>query len=122
MNDVLLPIEEGRDASAAVRRAIALNREAPVRVHLLNVRTPLPSYVARFIPPDVFKAEVDRHINDLASSQRLPGVEDIRVPGQGRAGRRKERERNGVPLSAALVAQVDEVAKSLGIVPLSARS
>jgi L-2-hydroxycarboxylate dehydrogenase (NAD+) len=77
--------------------------------------------VARFISPDVFKAEVDRHINDLASSQRLPGVEDIRVPGQGRVARRQEREQNGVPLSSALVAQLDEVAKSLGIIALGAR-
>ena len=40
---------------------------------------------------------------------------------QGRVARRIEREQNGVPLTATLVAQVDEVAKSLGIVPLSAR-
>jgi L-2-hydroxycarboxylate dehydrogenase (NAD+) len=78
--------------------------------------------VARFIPPDLFKAEVDRHIRDLASSKRLPGVDEIRVPGQGRLARRREREHNGVPLNATLVAQVDEVAKSLGITPLSARS
>jgi LDH2 family malate/lactate/ureidoglycolate dehydrogenase len=52
----------------------------------------------------------------------LPGVEDIRVPGQGRVVRRTEREKNGVPLTAAVVAQVDEVAKSLGITPLSARA
>jgi len=78
--------------------------------------------VARFVPPDLFKAEVDRHIGDLASSQRLPGVDEIRVPGQGRVARRKEREMNGVPLNATLVAQVDDVAKSLGITPLSARS
>src|SRR5215510_8909672 len=78
--------------------------------------------VARFLPLDGFKAEVDRHIRELASSQRLPGVGEIRVPGQGRAARRKERERDGVPLSAALVTQVDDVAKSLGITPLSARS
>jgi L-2-hydroxycarboxylate dehydrogenase (NAD+) len=78
--------------------------------------------VGRFIPPDLFKAEVDRHIGDLASSQRLPGVDEIRVPGQGRVARRKEREQTGVPLNATLVAQVDEVAKSLGIIPLSARS
>jgi L-2-hydroxycarboxylate dehydrogenase (NAD+) len=78
--------------------------------------------IARFISPEIFKAEVDRHINDLASSRRLPGVHEIRVPGQGRAARRQERERDGVPLSAALIVQVDEVAKSLGIVPLSARS
>jgi LDH2 family malate/lactate/ureidoglycolate dehydrogenase len=44
------------------------------------------------------------------------------VPGQGRLARRQERERDGVPLNAALVAQVDEVAKSLGITPLGARS
>jgi len=77
--------------------------------------------VARFIPPEVFKAEVDRHIRDLASSKRLPGVDEIRVPGQGRLARRREREQNGVPLNTTLVAQVDEVAKSLGVTPLSAR-
>jgi L-2-hydroxycarboxylate dehydrogenase (NAD+) len=78
--------------------------------------------VARFLPLDVFKAEVDRHIRDLASSQRLPGVDEVRVPGQGRMARREEREKSGIPVSAALVSQVDEVAKSLGITPLSARS
>ena len=37
-------------------------------------------------PPDLFKAEVDRHIRDLNASRRLPGVEEIRVPGQGSVG------------------------------------
>jgi LDH2 family malate/lactate/ureidoglycolate dehydrogenase len=78
--------------------------------------------VARFVSPEVFKAEVDRHIRDLAASQRLPGVDEIRVPGQGRAARRKEREQSGVPLAGTLLAQVDEVARSLGIRPLSARA
>ena len=78
--------------------------------------------VERFVPLDVFKAEVDRHIRDLASSRRLPGVDEIRVPGQGRLARRQERETHGVPLSTALIAQVDEVAKSLAITPLSARA
>jgi L-2-hydroxycarboxylate dehydrogenase (NAD+) len=78
--------------------------------------------VARFVPPEVFKAEVDRHIRDLASSRRLPGSDEIRVPGMGRAARRTEREKNGVPLPATLLAQVDEVAKSLNITPLSARA
>jgi L-2-hydroxycarboxylate dehydrogenase (NAD+) len=78
--------------------------------------------VARFVPPDVFKAEVDRHIRELASSRRLPGSGEIRVPGTGRAARKAEREKNGVPLHATLLAQVDEVAKSLNITPLSARA
>src|SRR5262249_40581650 len=37
--------------------------------------------VARFVPPEVFRAEADRHIRDLASSRRLPGSDEIRVPG-----------------------------------------
>jgi LDH2 family malate/lactate/ureidoglycolate dehydrogenase len=78
--------------------------------------------VARFIAPDLFKAEVDRHVRDLAASRRLPDVDEIRVPGQGRVVRRKEREQNGVPLSPTLVAQADEVAKSLSVAPLSARA
>jgi L-2-hydroxycarboxylate dehydrogenase (NAD+) len=78
--------------------------------------------VARFLPLDAFKAEVDRHVGDLTGSARLPGVEEIRVPGQGRLARRQERVRDGVPLNAALVAQVDDVARSLGITPLGARS
>jgi L-2-hydroxycarboxylate dehydrogenase (NAD+) len=78
--------------------------------------------VGRFIPPEAFKAEVDRHIRNLNASRRLPGVDEIRVPGQGRVARRREREANGVPLSATLVVQVDKVATSLGVAPLSARS
>ena len=78
--------------------------------------------VARFLSPELFKAEVDRHIRDLNASRRLPGVDAIRVPGQGRAARRNERKTNGIPLNAAVVAQVDEVARSLGIAPLGARS
>jgi LDH2 family malate/lactate/ureidoglycolate dehydrogenase len=77
--------------------------------------------VARFIAPELFKAEVDRHVGDLNNSRRLPGVDEIRVPGQGRVARRRERAANGVPLSPTLIAQVDEVAKSLGVAPLSAR-
>jgi LDH2 family malate/lactate/ureidoglycolate dehydrogenase len=78
--------------------------------------------VARFVPPDLFKAEVDRHIRELTGSRRLPGVDGIRMPGQGRVARRAEREQNGVPLHPTLVAQVDAVAKSLGVALLSSRS
>jgi LDH2 family malate/lactate/ureidoglycolate dehydrogenase len=78
--------------------------------------------IARFLSPDAFKAEIDRHVRELASSRPLPAGEAVRVPGQGRQARRQEREINGVPLSAALLAQVDEVANSLAIAPLGARA
>jgi nucleotide-binding universal stress UspA family protein len=50
MMSLLIPIEEGRDPGPAIAHAVALGRQEPVRVYLVNVRTPLPSYVARFIP------------------------------------------------------------------------
>jgi L-2-hydroxycarboxylate dehydrogenase (NAD+) len=78
--------------------------------------------VARFLPLDAFKVEIDRHIHDLTSSKKLPGVDEIRVPGQGREARRAERQKNGVPLAPGLIKQVDELAKTLNITPLSARA
>jgi len=77
--------------------------------------------VSRFVPLDAFKAEMDRHISDLASSKPLPGVDEIRIPGQGRLVRRADRQKNGVPLAAALLKQVDEVATTLSIKPLTER-
>jgi LDH2 family malate/lactate/ureidoglycolate dehydrogenase len=77
--------------------------------------------VARFLPPDEFKKEMDRHIRDLRASQRLPGVDAIRVPGGERGKRIAERTRDGILLPAALRKQLDEVASQLGVTPLGAR-
>jgi LDH2 family malate/lactate/ureidoglycolate dehydrogenase len=77
--------------------------------------------VARFRPLDEFTEEIGRHLSDLASSKRLPGFDEIRIPGQGRAARRDNRIKNGVPLSETLLKQVDETARSLGVVPLMER-
>ena len=81
-------------AAQPARRSAATSAISPRRpASELNVGQFVVALdVARFLPPEVFKAEVDRHIRDLASSQRLPGVDEIRVPGQGRVARRKERE------------------------------
>ena len=77
--------------------------------------------VARFRPLDEFTEEIGRHLGDLASSKRLPGFDQIHIPGQGRAARRVDRIRNGVPLSETLLIQVDETARLLGIKPLAGR-
>ena len=78
--------------------------------------------VTRFLPLGVFKSEIDRHIRDLAGSKKLPGVDEIRIPGQGRIARRAERQAKGVPLSPVLLKQLDDMATSLKITPLTARS
>jgi LDH2 family malate/lactate/ureidoglycolate dehydrogenase len=61
-------------------------------------------------------------VHDLASSKKLPGVDEIRIPGQGRVVRRADREKNGVPLAQSLLKQVDEMAAGLSITPLTART
>src|SRR3954451_11058935 len=78
--------------------------------------------IRRFLPLADYKAEVDRHIRELKGSKRLPGVEEIRMPGERRLACRNDRLRNGVPLSAALVAQLDKLAKDLGIEKLQSRA
>jgi LDH2 family malate/lactate/ureidoglycolate dehydrogenase len=71
--------------------------------------------VARFVGLDVFKAQADRHFASLRASKRLPGVDSIRLPGDRRRECRAERLRDGVPVPAALLAQLDAVADELGV-------
>lgn len=77
--------------------------------------------VGRFLDPATFQAEVARHLEDLRSSARLPGVERIRLPGDARAERRRDRTAHGVPLAAPLLAQLDRLAAEAGVAALSAR-
>jgi LDH2 family malate/lactate/ureidoglycolate dehydrogenase len=77
--------------------------------------------VARFLPLDAYKAEIDRHIRELKASQRLPGVDTIRMPGERRRQCRAERTRAGVPLARPLLTQLDKLAAELSIKPLDAR-
>src|SRR5215470_6614782 len=77
--------------------------------------------IARFVPLTTFVAETDRHLADLRASRRLPGVDRIRLPGDRRGACRTERLRNGVPLPAALLAQLDQLAAQLAVRPLRKR-
>ena len=74
--------------------------------------------VSRFLPLDSFRAHVDQLIDDVHASARAPGVDRILVPGELEAERRAERLAHGIPLDAALVAELDEIAGSLDCPPL----
>jgi LDH2 family malate/lactate/ureidoglycolate dehydrogenase len=78
--------------------------------------------IPRFIPLDTFMAEVDRHLADLRASQRLPGVEAIRLPGDRRRAIRAERLRDGVPVPAMLMVELDRLAGELGVARLHQRA
>jgi L-2-hydroxycarboxylate dehydrogenase (NAD+) len=77
--------------------------------------------IARFVPLATFTAEVDRHVKDFRQSKRLPGVDEIRLPGDRRAQCREERLRDGVPIAPALLAQLDKLAAELKIKSLRKR-
>src|SRR5205823_3719824 len=75
--------------------------------------------LARFLPLDVFKQEVDRHARDLRASRRLPGVEAIYLPGEQRHARIQQHRAQGIPLPAPLVAELDRLAASVGVAALA---
>jgi LDH2 family malate/lactate/ureidoglycolate dehydrogenase len=77
--------------------------------------------IARFVPLAIFVAETDRHLADLRASKRLPGVDRIRLPGDRRRACRSARLRDGIPLPAVLLAQLDKLAEGLGVTALRER-
>jgi LDH2 family malate/lactate/ureidoglycolate dehydrogenase len=75
--------------------------------------------VAAFQPVAEFKRQVDVLIRDLRNSQRLPGVDRIRLPGDGSRAARADRETRGVPLPPPLAASLSQLAAELKIAPLA---
>ena len=74
--------------------------------------------VSRFLPLAEFRARVDALVRDVRSCAPAEGVERVLVPGELEARRRAERLRSGVPLSSALLEQLDAIGRELGVPPL----
>ena len=58
-------------------------------------------------------------VNDLKNSSTLPGVKEIRVPGEGAAKKMVERMASGIPVAPELLEALNTCAKECGIAPLS---
>jgi len=71
--------------------------------------------VAAFQPVAEFKKNVDVLVRDIRKSERLPGVDRIRLPGEGSQAARADRAKNGIPLPAQLVASLNQLAAELKI-------
>jgi LDH2 family malate/lactate/ureidoglycolate dehydrogenase len=71
--------------------------------------------VEAFQPFAEFTRSVDALARDLRASRRLPGVERIRLPGDGARAAREDRLVNGIPLPAALRESLDQLAAELKI-------
>ena len=77
--------------------------------------------VDRFLPAGMFKAAIDRHLRDLKSAEKLPGVDAVRLPGEQRLKRRTERLRDGVPVYPEVIELLDRLADELKVAPLRKR-
>jgi L-2-hydroxycarboxylate dehydrogenase (NAD+) len=58
---------------------------------------------------------VDKLVRELRASERMPGVERIWLPGEQSHASRIANQRDGLALAPALLAQLDTVARDLGI-------
>jgi LDH2 family malate/lactate/ureidoglycolate dehydrogenase len=73
----------------------------------------------RFRPIADFKRDMDDYFEALKSSPRAEGQERIYVAGEPEAESERRRRRDGIPLAPVLVQTVNEIARSLGIAPLT---
>jgi L-2-hydroxycarboxylate dehydrogenase (NAD+) len=71
--------------------------------------------VSRFMEPETFAAAARKHLDELRGSERLTGVEHIRLPGDERARRRAERLDAGVPVPEQLLEKLDAISRDLGV-------
>jgi len=74
---------------------------------------------ARFRPIEDFKRDMDDYFDSLKATPRAEGHDRIYVAGEPEAESEVRRRRDGIPLSPALVARVDDIARELGIAPLA---
>jgi LDH2 family malate/lactate/ureidoglycolate dehydrogenase len=75
--------------------------------------------VAAFGDVGIFKASVDRLVRDLRGSSRMPGVDRIYVPGERSHQTRAVRTRDGIPIAAALMRQLGQLADELDLTRLA---
>ena len=65
-----------------------------------------------------FKSSVDKLVRDLRASERLPGVEAIRVPGEQSHAKSVAYKAQGIPIAPAVMRALDRLAEDLDIPPL----
>ena len=75
--------------------------------------------IATFADVEAFKQNVDEMWEVMKSSPTLPGVDEVRLPGEHSAQLYRERMADGVPLGAELRKVLDELADHLSVDRLS---
>lgn len=74
--------------------------------------------ISAFGDKDTFLAAVDHLVAELHASKTLPGVDRVRVPGEGSAASFEKRSKEGIPFSDELLSVLKGVATECGIAGL----
>ncbi|HEY7106838.1 MAG TPA: Ldh family oxidoreductase [Acidimicrobiia bacterium] len=71
-----------------------------------------------FADPDQFRRDLGAMLGTLRASPPMEGADRVLVPGDREADARRDREANGVPVSDAVLAELDDLAADLHIARL----
>jgi LDH2 family malate/lactate/ureidoglycolate dehydrogenase len=66
-----------------------------------------------------FIERVIQLVDDLKNSKRLPGNDEIRIPGEGAAKKMAERLEQGIPISPELMQALNQCAQECGVTTLN---
>ncbi len=76
--------------------------------------------IAAFTDPENFKKGIDEVWRQMKSSALLPGVKQIRLPGERLANVTRERTKKGIPIAPSLQESLSRLASELSVKPLRA--
>lgn len=73
---------------------------------------------AAFGEPAVILGAATRALDEMRAATPLPGVDGVRVPGDGKAALHARNLAEGIPIHAALRRELDAIAADLGLAPM----
>ena len=71
--------------------------------------------IARFCPPEQFKAEMAALVEHVKRTPRQPGVEEMLIPGEPEFRTREKRQAEGIPLDETTWQQLQQLAQDLEV-------
>jgi L-2-hydroxycarboxylate dehydrogenase (NAD+) len=68
-----------------------------------------------FVTMREFRAHAKNFVNQIKSSKKAPGVEEIMIPGEPERKIREKRLRDGIPISDEVWRELEQISKELGV-------
>ncbi|GAB6179140.1 Ldh family oxidoreductase [Desulfotomaculum defluvii] len=71
--------------------------------------------VSKFMPAESFVSRMDQMITEIKDTPKAEGVEEIFIPGERRTMKANTRQQEGIPVPDQLLAELNDLAKSIGV-------